>query len=84
MLVADDNERDHAKKYGEDDEAFNYRINKLYNDWESFNYQVISMKNDFKTIYGDNVTKTDFIFKLFIFYWIRRIDVFSKRIWRDV
>ncbi len=54
MLVADDDERDYAKKYGEDDEAFNNRINKLYNDWESSNYQVISMKNDF-------------IFKLFIF-----------------
>ena len=63
MLVADDDQRDHAKKYGEDDETFNARIEKLNSDWKKANYNVISMKNDFKTIYGDNVTKTDFIFE---------------------
>jgi len=63
MLVADDDERDHAKKYGEDDEAFNARIAKLNSDWKANNYKVISMKNDFKTIYGENVVKTDFTFK---------------------
>ena len=62
MLVADDDTRDHAKKYGEDDEAFNARIEKLNSDWTKANYNVISMKNDFKTIYGENVTKTDFVF----------------------
>ena len=62
MLVADDNERDHAKKYGEDDAAFEARIEKLNSDWTKANYNVISMKNNFKTIYGDNVIKTDFIF----------------------
>ncbi len=62
MLVADDDIRDHAKKYGEDDESFEKRIDKLNNDWKTANYHVISMKNDFKTIYGDNVTKTDFVF----------------------
>ena len=62
MLVADDDDRDHAKKYGEDDAAFQARIDKLNSDWTKANYHVISMKNDFKTIYGDNVIKTDFIF----------------------
>ena len=62
MLVADDDVRDHAKKYGEDDEAFNARITKLNSDWSNSNYHVISMKNDFKTIYGENVVKTNFNF----------------------
>ncbi|MBO4286250.1 MAG: haloacid dehalogenase-like hydrolase [Bacilli bacterium] len=62
MLVADDDERDHAKKYGEDDAAFNARIAKLNSDWTAAKYHVISMKNDFKTIYGENVVKTDFVF----------------------
>ena len=62
MLVADDNVRDHAKKFGEDDAAFNARIAKLNSDWTNANYNVISMKNDFKTIYGENVIKTDFVF----------------------
>ena len=62
MLVADDDTRDHAKKFGETDEAFQTRINKLNDDWTKANYNVISMKNDFKTIYGAGVTKTDFVF----------------------
>ena len=62
MLVADDDVRDHAKKYGEDDAAFSARIEKLNSDWTKANYHVISMKNDFKTIYGEKVTKTDFVF----------------------
>ena len=62
MLVADDDTRDHAKKYGEDDATFNARIEKLNSDWAKANYHVISMKNDFKTIYGENVSKTDFVF----------------------
>ena len=62
MLVADDDDRDHAKKFGEDDAAFNARIEKLNSDWTKANYNVISMKNDFKTIYGKNVTKTNFVF----------------------
>ena len=62
MLVADDNDRDHAMKYGEDEAAFNTRIEKLNSDWTKANYNVISMKNDFKTIYGENVTKTNFVF----------------------
>lgn len=62
MLVADDDVRDHAKKYGEDDATFNARIEKLNSDWTKANYHIISMKNDFKTIYGEKVTKTDFVF----------------------
>ena len=62
MLVADDDVRDHAKKYNEDDATFNARIDKLNSDWTNSNYHIISMKNDFKTIYGENVTKTNFVF----------------------
>ena len=62
MLVADDDERDHAKKFNEDETAFQKRIDGLYEKWENANYNVISMKNDFKTIYGENVTKTSFVF----------------------
>ena len=62
MLIADDDVRDHAKKYGEDDAAFDARIQKLNSDWKNANYNVISMKNDFKTIYNENVTKTSFVF----------------------
>ncbi len=62
MLVADDDIRDHAKKYGESDDAFEARINSLNTNWKNANYHVISMKNDFKTIYGENVIKTDFHF----------------------
>ena len=63
MLVADDDARDHAKKYGETDAAFNQRINTLKESWTTSKYTVISMKDDFKTIYGDGVTKTNFIYK---------------------
>ena len=53
MLVADDDQRDHADlAEGQKRQA----------KWEENGYNVISMKNDFKTIYGDGVTKTDFIF----------------------
>ena len=53
MLVADDNVRDHASL----EEAANRRAK-----WEKANYNIISMKNDFKTIYGDGVQVTDFVF----------------------
>ena len=70
MLVADDDARDHARKYVtadeiirlENDTEFAARINKLNSDWSSANYHVISMKDDFKTIYGSHVEKTDFVF----------------------
>ena len=55
MLIADDDVRDHANR----DKAL-----KLKEDWLASNYQVISMKDDFKTIYGDNVVKTDFDFNV--------------------
>ena len=53
MLVADDNERDHAdlEKGAKREET-----------WRNNNYNVISMRKDFKTIYGDGVTMVDFIF----------------------
>ena len=54
MLVADDNVRDHA------DLAEGAKREAL---WKEANYNIISMKNDFKTIYGDGVTMTDFVFE---------------------
>jgi hypothetical protein len=54
MLVADDDERDHANLV----EAANRRTK-----WENAGYTIISMKNDFKTIYGYGVFKTDFTFE---------------------
>ena len=54
MLVADDDERDHADlAEGARREA----------KWREAGYTIISMKNDFKTIYGYGVEKTDFTFK---------------------
>ncbi len=53
MLVADDNVRDHA------DLAEGARRQAL---WEEAGYNIISMKNDFKTIYGEGVEKTDFVY----------------------
>lgn len=50
MLIADDEERD----YGNTEKA-----EKLRSEWEGMDYNVISMRNDFKTIYGENVTKTN-------------------------
>ena len=53
MLIADDEEEDHV------DMA---ETNKRKAAWEEAHYNIISMKNDFKTIYGYDVVKTDFIF----------------------
>ena len=53
MLIADDDVRDHA------DLKETAKRKAL---WEEANYNIISMKNDFKTIYGDGVTKVDFVF----------------------
>lgn len=53
MLVADDDERDHADlAEGARREA----------KWREAGYCVISMKNDFKTIYGEGVRKVAFKF----------------------
>ncbi len=53
MLVADDDVRDHANL----EEAA--RREAL---WKDSKYHIISMKNDFKTIYGDDVKKVDFVY----------------------
>ena len=54
MLVADDDARDHADlAEGARREA----------KWREAGYHIISMKNDFKTIYGNGVEKTDFVFE---------------------
>ena len=52
MLVADDDVRDHADvKKGAEKKAL----------WKEAGYTVISMKYDFKTIYGYDVEKVDFV-----------------------
>ena len=52
MLIADDDVRDHADLV---------ETARRIDMWGN-NYNIISMKNDFKTIYGYDVEKTDFIF----------------------
>ena len=54
MLIADDDARDHANR----EKALD-----LGKKWRESGYYVISMKDDFKTIYGDGVEKTDFVFE---------------------
>ncbi len=53
MLIADDNIRDHANLE---------ETAKRKKAWEEASYNIISMKNDFKTIYGYDVKKTEFVF----------------------
>ena len=53
MLIADDDERDHANRE---------KALKLGQQWREAGYHVISMRDDFKTIYGEGVQKTDFTF----------------------
>jgi hypothetical protein len=53
MLIADDEDRDHANRE---------KALKLGEQWREAGYHVISMKDDFKTIYGEGVVKTDFTF----------------------
>lgn len=51
MLIADDEERDHANR----EKALN-----LAGQWRQAGYHVISMHDDFRTIYGEDVCKTPF------------------------
>ena len=53
MLVADDDARDHASLA---------EAAKREAKWRENGYTVISMKNDFKTIYGPEVQKVDFVY----------------------
>ena len=53
MLIADDEDRDHANR----EKALS-----LGKQWREAGYYVISMRDDFKTIYGEGVLKTDFTF----------------------
>ena len=53
MLIADDDERDHANR----EKALS-----LGQKWRDLGYHVISMKDAFKTIYGPDVVKVDFVF----------------------
>ena len=53
MLIADDDQRDHADRE---------KALQLGEQWRQAGYHVISMRDDFKTIYGDGVTKVDFTF----------------------
>ena len=54
MLIADDDERDHANR----EKALG-----LGQKWREAGFNVISMHDNFKTIYGPNVIKVDFTFK---------------------
>ncbi len=53
MLIADDDQRDHANRE---------KALKLATQWRENGYHVISMKEDFITIYGSGVEKVDFTF----------------------
>jgi len=53
MLIADDEARDHANR----EKALS-----LGNQWRNAGYYVISMRDDFRTIYGNGVEKTEFVF----------------------
>ncbi len=53
MLIADDDARDHANRE---------KALALGQQWRDAGYHVISMRDDFKTIYGEDVVKTDFTF----------------------
>ena len=53
MLIADDDERDHANR----EKALT-----LGQQWREAGYHVISMRDDFKTIYGEGVNKVSFVF----------------------
>ena len=53
MLIADDDQRDHANRE---------KALQLGEQWRQAGYHVISMCDDFKTIYGDGVEKVDFTF----------------------
>ena len=53
MLVADDDQRDHANLE---------KTLPLKEKWAQADYHVISMRDDFRTIYGSGVVKTDFSF----------------------
>ena len=53
MLIADDEDRDHANRE---------KALKLGVEWREAGYHVISMRDDFKTIYGYWVQKVNFIF----------------------
>ena len=53
MLIADDEDRDHANRE---------KALKLGEQWREAGYHVISMRDDFKTIYGEGVVKTDFTY----------------------
>lgn len=53
MLIADDEDRDHANRE---------KALALGKQWREAGYHVISMRDDFKTIYGEGVQKVDFNF----------------------
>ena len=53
MLIADDDQRDHANRQ---------KGLQLGEQWRQAGYHVISMCDDFKTIYGDGVEKVGFTF----------------------
>ncbi len=63
MLIADNEEQD----YGNAE-----KVQPLKEKWEASGYHVISMRDDFRTIYGDEVTKTG------TFHWLE--DLAEERV----
>ena len=53
MLIADDEDRDHANR----EKALELAV-----QWREAGYHVISMRDDFKTIYGSWIKKVPFSF----------------------
>ena len=63
MVVADDIKREYGvDQYDKNGNIDTSNSDKIKKRWQSeeFGYKVISMRDDFKTIYGDNVTLTEY------------------------
>ena len=63
MVVADDIKREYGvDKYDKNGNIDTSNSDELKKRWQSeeFGYKIISMRDDFKTIYGDNITLTEY------------------------
>ena len=63
MVVADDIKREYGvDKYDINGNLDTSKSDQIKNKWKSkeYGYKIISMRDDFKTIYGDNVTLTEY------------------------
>lgn len=63
MVVADDIKREYGvDKYDSKGNLDTTKSDEIKRKWKSeeYGYKVISMRDDFKTIYGENVTLTNY------------------------